>query len=120
MLMKTYSDFVVSCGSSLAGVNIFMSKENNARNIVVMRPGIFLGLKKFKLALIPEHDRPAKRKNVVPTHLAPNLVNEENIRRDGEILARHVHIGQSGAVGVFIGGDNPEYSLTEPFDRVFG
>jgi len=112
-LMKTYSDFVVSCGSSLAGVNIFMSKENNARNIVVMRPGIIMGLSKFNLALIPEHDRPAKKKNVVSTCLAPNLVNEDGIRKDGQILARRVHVGLAGAVGVFIGGDNPEYSLTD-------
>lgn len=112
-LMKTYSDFVVSCGSSLAGVNIFMSKENNAKNIVVMRPGIFMGLNKFKLALIPEHDSPANRKNVVSTVLAPNLVNEDNLRKDSEVLARRVHVGPSGAVGVFVGGDNPEYSLTD-------
>ena len=113
-LMKTWADFVVSCGSSLAGVNIFMSRENNAKNIVIMKPGIFMGLNKYKLALIPEHDRPAKRKNVVLTALAPNLVNEDNVRKDGEVLARRVHIGRLGAVGVFVGGDNPEYTLTEP------
>jgi len=111
-LMKTYSDFVVSCGSSLAGVNIFMSKENNARNVAVMDPGIFMGLSKFSLAFVPEHDRPAKKKNVVPTVLAPNLVNEDRIRRDGEILSCRVRTGPAGAVGVFIGGDNPEYTLT--------
>lgn len=112
-LMRTYSDFVVSCGSSLAGVNIFMSKENNARNVVIMKPNIFMGLKKFTLALIPEHDRPAKRKNVVSTVLAPNLVNEDKVRKDGEILARRVRVAEAGAVGVFVGGDNPEYALTE-------
>ncbi|MCX5680319.1 MAG: ELM1/GtrOC1 family putative glycosyltransferase [Candidatus Omnitrophica bacterium] len=112
-LMKTYSDFVISCGSSLAGVNIFMSKENNAKNIVVMRPGIFMGLNKFKLALIPEHDRPAQKRNVVRTVLAPNLINEEKIRKDGELLSRRVHLGTNGAVGVFIGGDNPEYAFTD-------
>ncbi len=112
-LMRTWSDFVVSCGSSLAGVNIFMSKENNAKNIVVMHPRIIMGLNKFNLALIPEHDRPRKKNNVVETLLAPNLVNEDRIRKDGEILARRVHIGPAGAVGVFMGGDNPEYSLTD-------
>jgi len=112
ILMKTYSDFVISCGSSLGSVNIFMSKENNAKNVVIMRPGIFLGLNKFDLALIPEHDRPPKKKNVVQTELAPNMINEENVRKNGDILARRIHTGPGGAVGVFIGGDNPEYSLT--------
>jgi len=111
-LMKTYSDFVVSCGSSLSAVNIFMSKENNAKNVIVMKPGIFMGLRKFSLALIPEHDRPVDRKNIVRTMLAPNLINEEKTHRDGELLSRRVHTGATGAVGVFIGGDNPEYALT--------
>lgn len=112
-LMKTYSDFVISCGSSLAGVNIFMSKENNAKNIVIMKPGIFSGLGKFKLALIPQHDNPARRKNVVATVLAPNLVDKDKILRDAEVMVRRVHVGTSGAVGVFVGGDNPEYAFSE-------
>ena len=112
-LMKTYSDFVVSCGSSLAGVNIFMSIENNAKNIVIMRPGIFNGIGKFRLALIPRHDRPAKRKNVVETTLAPNMITEDMMRKSAETLSRKVHLAHHSAVGVFIGGDNPEYLLTD-------
>lgn len=111
-LMKTYSDFVVSCGSSLAAANVFMSIENNAKNVVIMKPGIFMGLGKFKLALIPRHDHPSKRKNVVPTILAPNLVSPEKMAKDAEALSRRVHLSPQGAVGVFIGGDSREYSLT--------
>ena len=117
-LMKTYSDFVVSCGSSLSGANILMSIENNARNIVIMNPGIFMGLGKFKLALIPEHDRPRRKNNVLPTILAPNLVSADKMFRDAETLARRVHISAKGAVGVFLGGDNHTYSMTDRLTRI--
>jgi len=110
-LMRTYSDFVVSCGSSLSGVNVLMAKENNAKNIVVMKPGPFIGYRKFRLALVPKHDSPPVKNNIVATDLAPNLIDEDRMKRDAETLARRVHIESSGAVGVFIGGDNPEYAL---------
>lgn len=109
--MRTYSDFVISCGSSLSGVNVLMSKENNAKNIVIMKPGPLIGYRKFRLALVPKHDSPPVRNNIVPTDLAPNLISEESMKRDVEVLARRVHIEPSGSVGVFIGGDNPEYAL---------
>jgi hypothetical protein len=88
-----------------------MAKENNAKNIVIMKPGPFVGYGKFRLVLVPKHDSPPVRNNIVATDLAPNLISEDRIRRDAEVLARRVHIERSGAVGVFIGGDNPEYAL---------
>ena len=112
-LMKTYSDFVVSCGSAAAPVNIYMSKENNARNIVVMKPDIFMGLKKFDLAFIPQHDMPPKRKNIITTMLAPNPVSREKLISDGEKLRGLVKIEKEIVVGMLIGGDNPEFSLTK-------
>jgi len=111
-LMKTYSEFVVSCGSSLAPVNIFMSKENCARNIVVMKPGIPMSLRKFDLAVIPKHDNLLKAKNVITTDLAPNLVDDESLKRDGEKLKGSTGIGTDKAVSLFVGGGNPEFSLT--------
>ncbi|MDP2912861.1 MAG: ELM1/GtrOC1 family putative glycosyltransferase [Candidatus Omnitrophota bacterium] len=112
-LMAAYSDFVVSCGSGSAGANIFMARENNAKNIVIMKPSIFMGLKKFSLAIIPEHDFPPKSKNVVATMLAPNLVDEGRLKRDGEKLLERIGHLNGEVIGVFIGGDNPEFSMTE-------
>ncbi|MBI5143647.1 MAG: mitochondrial fission ELM1 family protein, partial [Candidatus Omnitrophica bacterium] len=118
-LMKTYSEFVVSCGSSLAAVNIYMSKENNAKNIIIMKPDALVGLKKFSLAVIPKHDNPPKAKNVLVTTIAPNLIDEETLKRDGEMLKKRIQLGKKTVLGVLIGGDNPEYSLTgETIDNV--
>ena len=112
-LMKTYSDFVVSCGSGLAPVNVFIARENNARNVVVMKPGIFMGLNKFSLALIPRHDNVKRAKNVVETSIAPNLIDEPRLRSGGEKLKERLGVLKDKTIGLFIGGDNPEFSLTK-------
>ena len=111
-LMKTYSEFVISCGASLAPVNIFMSKENNAKNIIVMKPAAPIGLRKFNLAIIPRHDNPGRAKNVVVTDLAPNLIDDEKMKRDADSLKSHILSDANGAIALFVGGDNPEFSLT--------
>src|SRR3989338_8540241 len=111
--MKTYSDFVVSCGDSLSPVNVFMSKENNAKNIVIMRPSMVMGFKKFNLAIIPKHDRPPNIKNIVKTAIAPNLIDEETLKNSGQILKRHVNITKSRVIGLFVGGDNDEFLVTK-------
>lgn len=63
LLADSY-DAVVSCGSSLAMTNRLIASENIAKSIVIMKPGMF-SLKRFDLAIIPEHDRAPKFKNVV-------------------------------------------------------
>jgi Kdo2-lipid IVA lauroyltransferase/acyltransferase len=112
-LMKVYSEFVVSCGSSLASVNIFMAKENNARNVVVMNPNIFLGTRKFNFIIAPKHDNMPNRKNIITTTLAPNLVDSEALRLVGEKLKGNVKIESDKVIGLLIGGDNPEFTLSD-------
>ncbi len=111
-LMKAYSEFVISCGSSLTPVNIFMSKENNAKNVVIMKPDMPAGLGKFDLAIIPRHDNPRHARNVVVTDLAPNLIDEEKMAIDGTHLEHHAQADVKDAIGLFAGGDNHEFSLT--------
>ena len=112
-LMKTYAEFIVSCGSGVAPVNIFMAKELNAKNIVVMKPRIFGWLKHFNLAVMPRHDRPPRHARVVETLLAPNLIDRSTVALDGERMRKHIALGMGEAVGVCVGGDNPEYALTK-------
>ena len=112
-LMKSYAEFIVSCGASLEAVNIFMTKENNAKNIVIMKPRVAFGLNKYSLAIIPRHDNPPRVKNIITTTLAPNLMNEETLKDDGERLKKYMGAPKGETVGLFVGGDNPEFSLTE-------
>ena len=111
-LMRTYSDFVVSCGSTTAPANVFMAKENNAQNVVIMKPDI-IGLGQFSLAIIPKHDKPPARKNVVTTTLAPNLIDKDSMRNYGEKLNGLVNIEKSIVLGAMFGGDNQEFAMTK-------
>jgi mitochondrial fission protein ELM1 len=116
-LMRTYSDFVISCGSSLAPVNAYMSYENNAKNIVIMDPGFFPGLGRFHLAIIPKHDRPRKAKNVLRTTIAPNLTDEGAMAFAGERLKNRFNISGNNTVGLFVGGDTSHFCMTAPSIR---
>lgn len=112
-LMSTYAEFVVSCGSSLEAVNVFMARELNAKNVIVMKPSGHIGLKKFSLAIVPRHDKPARRKNILKTTVAPNLIDRERMRADGEKLRAKLSLGGGNLIGLLIGGDNSEFSVSK-------
>lgn len=112
MLMRTYSEYVVSCGSVTAAVNVFMAKENNASNIIIMKPDM-IGLRQFSLAIIPKHDRPPLRKNVVTTTLAPNLIDRDSMHEYGAKLKEQVNIEKNIVLGALIGGSNPGFTMTK-------
>jgi KDO2-lipid IV(A) lauroyltransferase len=112
-LLFSYYDAVVSCGSSVAMVNRLVAYENIAKSIVVMKPGMF-SLKRFDLAILPEHDRAPKFKNVVLIKGALSRTldkNDENIKTvinsynlDEPSLTHPI-------VGVLLGGESKHLSL---------
>lgn len=116
-LMKTYAEFVVSCGSGLAPVNIYMSKENNAKNVAVMDPALPFGFGKFGFVVAPEHDRLPKRKNIVTTALAPNLVDAESLKKAGDDMKKRINLKGGRIMGLLVGGSNPEFILSEDLLR---
>lgn len=111
-LMKRYAEFIVSCGSSLAPVNIFMAKENNAKNVAIMDPAIPFSLNKFNFVIAPEHDKLKKRKNIITTTLAPNLVDSKTLGDAAKRLKMSANITKNNVIGLLIGGDNPEFAIT--------
>ncbi|MCX5716143.1 MAG: ELM1/GtrOC1 family putative glycosyltransferase [Candidatus Omnitrophica bacterium] len=109
-LTAVYADIVISSGSSLAPVNVFMARELNAKNVVIMRPNL-APLKKFKLAIIPKHDSPRPRKNVLITTGAPNRISEELLRKEADSLSSRIKITKPLRLGLLIGGDNADYAM---------
>ena len=113
-------DIIISCGSSVAPVNYVLAKENLARSIVIMRPS-FLSLRRFDLVIMPRHDRPPKRKNVVVTEGALNLITDEYLKEQGEDLKKFTvgssRLGGGQApftdlrIGLLLGGDTKDFSL---------
>jgi len=106
-------DFVISCGAGLAAVNFIISRENLSKSIVIMRPSI-LSMKKFDLVIMPRHDRPPKKKNVVATTGALNLINSKYLEEETAKLIRSCNLApQADYIGLLIGGDSKGFVLSE-------
>lgn len=115
-VMSLKADVIVSCGSSLAGINNLLAGEQQAKSIVILKPGL-LPLDRFDLVILPQHDQPQKAENVVITKGAPNLITPEYLEQQSKsLLNRYSHLKLRGKlkIGVLIGGDTKDYFLSEP------
>jgi hypothetical protein len=110
-LTRVKPDIVISCGSGLEAVNFLISRESLSKSIVIMRPP-FLSIGKFDLVIIPRHDKPAERKNVVATSGALNLINREYLEEEGAKLIRSCNLNpRADYIGLLIGGDSKKFTL---------
>jgi Kdo2-lipid IVA lauroyltransferase/acyltransferase len=111
-LIQSRPDIIISCGSSLAGVNRILSIENQAKSIVIMKPA-GMSTRLFDMAVIARHDNPAPGPNVVVTRGALNLMDERYLQRAGEQL--QAHTGSTDrkniVIGLLFGGDTKQFRL---------
>jgi uncharacterized protein len=89
-----------------------MSKENNAKNVVVMNPAIWRGSGKFNFVIAAKHDNLKSRKNIITTTLAPNLIDAKELESAGKKLKERIDLKKNKIVGLLIGGNNPEFTLS--------
>lgn len=111
-LKGAYADIVISCGARSAPVSILFARENCARSVSLMKTA-FLPSCNFDLNIIPKHDRPPKKENVVVTLGMPNLISPKKMADDFRSLERMAVLGNKKNIGLFIGGDNKNYSLDQ-------
>lgn len=104
------ADVVISCGSRLAPVNYIISRENLAKSLVIMRPA-FLSTGRFDLVVMAKHDHPAKRKNIVPTEGALNLVDGDYLKSQLADFRQQVKIEKGLVIGVLFGGDTKHFQF---------
>ena len=104
-----YADIIISCGSSTIAPNIFLKYENNAKNAVIMKPGLGQG-KKIDLIILPRHDADSNIKcNMLITEGAPNRITDDAIKEAEGKLG--VMGGNRGGIGVLIGGNAKGFEL---------
>ena len=118
-LIDNKPDIIISCGSSVAPVNYLISRDNLAKSIVIMRPALF-GTKRFDLAIMPEHDKAGKSKNIVITEGALNLIDEEYLREESDKLMRSAlkdRVLAGIRIGLLIGGGTKNFRLKEAVIR---
>ena len=111
-----YADVIISCGSTLAGVNKILKMENHARNLTVLDPGLF-NRGKFDLIVVPRHDfskRHLKGDKVIVTDLAPNLIRAGDPRTAG---GRARGTDRRICMGVLFGGNNSCFTFGDDLTR---
>ena len=112
------ANFVISCGSSIAGVNNLLSRDSSAKSIVILKPGL-LNYGRFDLVVLPQHDEPKRKKGknlFAITYAAPNLVMEEYLKEQSQaLLNRYSHLKDNlrAKIGLFIGGDGKTVFLSD-------
>ena len=106
---------IISAGSSLVAINLILTRANKAKNIVLMKPGLW-SFKRFNLLIVPEHDHPLKGENVLVTLGAPNLVNPDYLAEQAERAKKRLVLSKELRIGLLIGGENREYSFSK--DRI--
>jgi len=115
-LVCATADYVISCGSTAAGVNFLLSRENRAKSICILKPG-FLGLKRFRLVILPQHDKPAEtiQDGLLITQGAPNLITKDYLEHQVAVLVeRYATLHKRGKfrVGVLLGGEAKDEFLS--------
>jgi KDO2-lipid IV(A) lauroyltransferase len=109
-LISLKPDIVISCGSSLAPINFIVCRENLSKSIVIMRPSV-LSTKRFDLVIMPQHDKPPKRKDVLVTEGALNLIDQGYLTSCANRLSSSIEIDKDLVIGFLIGGDTKDFHL---------
>ena len=114
-----YADIVISCGASTVAANIFLKYENNAKNVLMMKPGFGRG-RKIDMIILPRHDisqtanrKPKTSHNLLITEGAPNRITEKAIREaiDRLAVSGERFAAAKDGIGVLIGGDAKGFKL---------
>lgn len=109
-------DVVVSTGASLAAVNLAVACGNEARSVCIMKPSV-LPARRFSAVIMPEHDRPSRKNNVLFIQGSLTSITPQVLKKDFEDLLRQrpalEGIGDEPVpkIGVMIGGDSRHYSM---------
>ena len=113
-LMGAKPDIIISAGGKLSAINYLLSKENQAKSVVLMR-SVLSDLKKFDLKIIPRHDQPVGKNHVVITEGALNLVDGDYLKQTSERLSNSGLIKgtlSTLTIGVLIGGSSKNFSIS--------
>lgn len=103
-VIKSYADIVISCGSSLTEINLWMKKENLAKSMVAMSPKPFT--RRFDAVVVPRHDRVPEAKNIFETDGALSPWGQEEMKREAQKLEKELGLSRVGKyLGILVGGD---------------
>lgn len=102
---------IISAGSAPAPYNLALGYIWRCACATLMTPGI-VGTDPFDFAIVPEHDYPDRKPNVLVTLGSPNSIVKENLKKEAaKLLMEHPSVS-STIWSVLIGGDDANYAVT--------
>ena len=102
---------LISAGSTPAPYNLALGYIWRCACATVMTPG-FVGTDPFDFAIVPEHDYPERKPNVLVTLGSPNQIMKSELKKEGEALLKEFPPCSSKIWSILIGGDDANYSVT--------
>lgn len=102
---------IVSAGSTPAPYNLALGYIWRCMCATVMTPGI-VGTDPFDFAIVPEHDYPERKSNILVTLGSPNSIIKDVLKNQGEALLREYPAHSPKIWSILIGGDDGNYSVS--------
>lgn len=107
----TQEVLLLSAGSTAAPYNLALGYIWRCSCATIMTPSI-VGTAPFDFAIVPEHDYPKRRPNILVTLGSPNYVLKENLQKEADKLLAEFPPESGVQWSVLIGGDDANYSVT--------
>ena len=125
-LLRRTGDVILSCGSSVAPINVLWSALHRAKSVAIMTPPSPL-VKRFNLVIAPKHDAVKPRKNCVTvTGALTGPVDPESVRQSIDQIQRHPNFRaeisiapHAPVISVLIGGETADFTMPDAWMEKF-
>lgn len=102
---------VISAGSNPARYNLAIGRLLGMRTCTLMTPSL-MGTESFSFAIVPKHDAPAVKDNLLETLGAPNSINRDKLKEEARLLSLKYPPGKAlEKWALLIGGDDANYRV---------
>lgn len=102
---------LLSAGSVPALYNLALGYLWRCKCATIMTPAV-VGTDPFDFAIVPEHDHPARKPNVLVTLGSPNLVVKDDLKKEADKLLAETPPTHNTIWSVLLGGDDANYAIT--------
>ncbi len=107
------ADIILSTGSSVAAVNLLLSRLLGAKTVTCRRPSP-LGIRNFDLAILPMFSWHGKRDkdNICKTVGVPNPISPDTLNSEQKRLIQKLNLPDCPRIGFLIGGADRHETIT--------